>query len=361
MIHTKLSPARAPFTTLSTSSRSHSAPTELKLLSGRNQFNRRRAPFIADKNSSIKAQATQITSSDLKQLETYIIKNDEDDAVKLAATLRDSGILRAFGRGGQVPKRSYTLEELRLNKIETSGFLSPEDTTLNGIRNILQGSFLVGLTAGYFTGILNFSELVQWGIIIAFLLTVDQIANAGGIEALIVDGAGRIISPTYGRRVALHEAGHFLIAYLLGLLPKGYTLSSWDAFQAQRVLNVQAGTTFCDGAFQKEVATGKLSSSSLDVYSCVALAGVATEWLRFGKAEGGLADVQQLDRLLRALGFTQAKADDQVRWAVLNVVSILRRHEKVQDKLADAMSRGETVAECMAVIEKALESNPDNI
>lgn len=72
-----------------------------------------------------------------------------------------------------------------------------------------------------------------------------------------------------------------------------------------RQLNVQAGTQFCDAAFQAEVASGRLSSSSLDTYACVALAGVATEWLRFGRAEGGLADVQQLDRLLQALRFSQ--------------------------------------------------------
>ena len=41
-------------------------------------------------------------------------------------------------------------------------------------------------------------------------------------------------------------------------------------------LNVQAGTLFCDSAFQREVATGTLSSASLDRYTCVALAGVAT-------------------------------------------------------------------------------------
>ena len=332
----------------------------MKLFRPQTQLNRRTIPLNARRQRLVYAQATQTLSGDLKQLESLISKDSETEAVTLAASLRDSGVLRAFGVGSQVPKRSYTLEELKLNKIEPQNFLSPEDSTLNGIRNILQGSFLVGLTAGYFTNTLNFSEIAQWGIILAFLLTADQVANAGGIEALIVDAAGRIINPTYGKRVALHEAGHFLIAYLLGLLPKGYTLSSWDAFRAQRVLNVQAGTTFCDGAFQKEVASGKLSSSSLDVYSCVALAGVATEWLRFGRAEGGLADVQQLDRLLRALGFTQAKADDQVRWAVLNVVSILRRHAKVQDKLAEAMSRGETVAECMAVIENSLKDS-DNI
>lgn len=64
---------------------------------------------------------------------------------------------------------------------------------------------------------------------------------------------------------------------------------------------MQAGTQFCDGEFQKELASGTLRSSSLGVYACVALAGVATEYLRFGQAEGGLGDVRQLDALLQAL------------------------------------------------------------
>ena len=66
-------------------------------------------------------------------------------------------------------------------------------------------------------------------------------------------------------------------------------------------LNVQAGTQFCDQDFQREMASGKLTSSSLDWYSCIALSGVATEYLLFGQAEGGLNDVQQLDGLLKAL------------------------------------------------------------
>jgi len=35
---------------------------------------------------------------------------------------------------------------------------------------------------------------------------------------------------SYGKRVALHEAGHLLVAYLLGVMPKAFTLSSLDAF-----------------------------------------------------------------------------------------------------------------------------------
>lgn len=66
-------------------------------------------------------------------------------------------------------------------------------------------------------------------------------------------------------------------------------------------LNVQAGTQFCDADFQKEVATGKVTSGSLDRFCCIALAGVATEYVLYGQAEGGLNDVQQLDSLLKAL------------------------------------------------------------
>lgn len=49
------------------------------------------------------------------------------------------------------------------------------------------------------------------------------------------------------------------------------------------------------------MASGRLSGGTLDKYACVALAGVVTEYLRFGQAEGGVGDVAQLDRLMSAL------------------------------------------------------------
>ena len=66
--------------------------------------------------------------------------------------------------------------------------------------------------------------------------------------------------------------------------------------------NIQAGTQFCDKSFQEEMAKGSISSVSLDKYTCVALSGVAAEYLTFGRAEGGLGDVHQLDALLQAIG-----------------------------------------------------------
>lgn len=58
-----------------------------------------------------------------------------------------------------------------------------------------------------------------------------QVGNGGGFEALAIDAFGRLINREYPRRVAAHEAGHFLVAYLTGLLPKKYILSSVDAYQ----------------------------------------------------------------------------------------------------------------------------------
>ena len=57
------------------------------------------------------------------------------------------------------------------------------------------------------------------------------------------------------------------------------------------------------------------------------------------------------------LQFSQKKADSEIRWAVLNVTSILRRYETAHQRLADAMAKNKSVAECIAVIEDAIPSD----
>ncbi|KAG7968630.1 hypothetical protein I3843_08G165200 [Carya illinoinensis] len=145
-----------------------------------------------------------------------------------------------------------------------------------------------------------------------------------------------------------HEAGHFLIAYLVGILPKGYTLTSLEALKKEGSLNVQAGTAFVDFEFVEE---------TLNRFSCIALAGVAAEYLLYGVAEGGLADINKLDMLLKSLAFTQKKADSQVRWSVLNTVLLLRRHELARAKLAEAMSMGKSVGTCIGIIDETIDDS----
>nr|GEU37997.1 reverse transcriptase domain-containing protein [Tanacetum cinerariifolium] len=266
-----------------------------------------------------------------------------DDKAALSLVKDDDAPLKCFGAAQQVPQRLYTLNELKLNGIETSSLLAPKDNTLGAIERNLLIAALLGFVAAWNVFDFGPEELLYVSLAVFFSWTLDIVAFAGGLSNLFLDTIGHTISQKYHNRVIEHEAGHFLIAYLLGILPKGYTLSSLEAFQREGSLNVQAGTFFVDFEFTEQISAGRVTATMLNRFSCIALAGVATEYLLYGYAEGGLADVKTLDGLLSSLGFTQKKADSQVRWAVLNAILILRRHERARTQLAKAMSEGKSM------------------
>ena len=275
----------------------------------------------------------------------------EREAVDLMACLRQRGEIKAFGAAHNVPKRDYALAELRLNGIEAEKLLAPTESTIKGIRDNFTRVFGLAYVAGLYFLHPTFAQGAGTAAFAAFCATYDQVAFGGGVSALVFDTVAQSTSKEYVTRLRRHEAAHFLTAYLIGILPKGYTLSSLDAFKTYGALNIQAGCAFCDGEFQREVQKGKITSTSLGRFACVAMAGICMEYILFGFAEGGLSDVQQLDGLLRALAFSQKKSDSEVRWAVLNTTALLRRHVGVTEKLADAMARGASVGECVTLIE----------
>jgi len=278
----------------------------------------------------------------------------EDQAVQIVRCLKSSGSLRGFGAARLVPRRDYALSELKLNDIEAEKLLAPTESTISGLRDAASKTLLALAFAWVFAAHPDGRTVAGALAVFGGALATDQIAFGGGVEALALDTAAQRLSPAYVSRLRLHEAAHFLVAYLMGILPKGYTLSSLDAFEKYGALNVQAGCAFCDGEFQRETRLGKIGSASLGRFSCVALAGIGMEYVAYGYAEGGVSDVRQLDGMLRALAFSQKKSDSEVRWAVLNVITILRRHESVVRALADAMARGATVGACVSLIEEKL-------
>ncbi|XP_057961558.1 uncharacterized protein LOC131153338 isoform X3 [Malania oleifera] len=265
----------------------------------------------------------------LEQVDKELAKGDERAALSLVKDLQGKpGGLRCFGAAShnQVPQRLFTLDELKLNGIETSSLLAPVDATLGSIERNLQLAAIVGGISAWNVFGFNAQQILYLSLGLLFLWTLDS-----------------------------HEAGHFLIAYLLGVLPKSYTLSSLEALKKEGSLNVQAGTAFVDFEFLEEVNAGKVSAVMLNRFSCIALAGVATEYLLYGYSEGGLADIDKLDSLLKSLGFTQKKANSQVRWAVLNTFLILRRHEKARAKLAAAMMLAMSVGTCIDIVEETMD------
>ena len=278
----------------------------------------------------------------------------EDQAVDIVACLKQAGDLRGYGGARLVPRRDYALAELKLNGIEAEKLLSPTESTISGLRDLITRAMVVLVGGWVFAAHPSGSQVTGLLVTGGGALAIDQVAFAGGLEALVLDTLAQATSTSYRSRLQLHEAAHFLVAYLMGILPKGYTLSSIDAYNEYGALNVQAGCAFCDGAFQREVARGKIGSGSLGRFSCVALAGISMEYVAYGFAEGGVADVRQLDGMLRALAFSQKKSDSEVRWAVLNTISILRRHEGTVRKLSERMAAGASVGECIRLIEDNL-------
>jgi hypothetical protein len=276
----------------------------------------------------------------------------EREAVELMWCLRQRGDAAAFGAAHSVPKRDYSLAELRLNGVEAEKLLAPTESTIKGIRDTFTRALAVVYAAGIVFLHPTFAQGAGVATFAAFCAAYDQIAFGGGVSALALDTAAQATSKEYVTRLRRHEAAHFLTAYLIGILPKGYTLSSLDAFKTYGAFNIQAGCAFCDGEFQREVQRGKITSTSLGRFACVAMAGICMEYILFGFAEGGLSDVRQLDGLLQALAFTQKKSDSEVRWAVLNTTSLLRRHLDLTEMLAEYMARGASVGECVALIER---------
>ncbi|XP_057961557.1 uncharacterized protein LOC131153338 isoform X2 [Malania oleifera] len=292
----------------------------------------------------------------LEQVDKELAKGDERAALSLVKDLQGKpGGLRCFGAARQVPQRLFTLDELKLNGIETSSLLAPVDATLGSIERNLQLAAIVGGISAWNVFGFNAQQILYLSLGLLFLWTLDSVSFNGGVGSLVLDTIGHTFSRKYHNRVIQHEAGHFLIAYLLGVLPKSYTLSSLEALKKEGSLNVQAGTAFVDFEFLEEVNAGKVSAVMLNRFSCIALAGVATEYLLYGYSEGGLADIDKLDSLLKSLGFTQKKANSQVRWAVLNTFLILRRHEKARAKLAAAMMLAMSVGTCIDIVEETMD------
>lgn len=75
-------------------------------------------------------------------------------------------------------------------------------------------------------------------------------------------------------------------------------------------------------------------------------------WIVSGLDQFPIMD--QLNRVLRWLGYTDIEAGVQVRWAVLNTAFILHHHNEARSKLAEAIALGKPVGFCIDAIENAI-------
>ncbi|KAJ1429317.1 hypothetical protein B484DRAFT_449459 [Ochromonadaceae sp. CCMP2298] len=184
------------------------------------------------------------------------------------------------------------------------------------------------------------------------LLGLDQLRYKGAY----FETAYRSLYPEYTKKVVCHEAGHFLVAYLLGVPVRGCVTNAWDA-QKYPEIQGQAATLFYDVKMADEVSAQRVTRSSLDRLSVVTMAGVAAEALSFGAAEGGIADERALLGLLSTSispPWSLPRIQGQARWAVLQAVQLIREHRASYDAATEALMRGAGVGDVVLAIEANL-------
>ena len=267
--------------------------------------------------------------------------------------------------------------------------------------------FLIFIPVQYFSGLVGFgignTEKLQ-----AFLVTVQ-----------------RQIFPVYRKRMIQHEAGHFLMAHLLGYPIAGYStnavknavefypLSDADAgkdkarslgFDKQtssrlnddeeprRIktndapffspegsgavdLQIQSvfrnAKNYTDNPFLKIPTENQPRNSwpyrgfthqTIDKLAVVSVAGVCSEIMAFGYAEGGLADINQLQQFFDNAEpeLTAREKENRIRFAMGYTMTQLRLHLGCLDELAEVMNRGGSVAECVSTIERCKNVSGNN-
>lgn len=183
--------------------------------------------------------------------------------------------------------------------------------------------------------------------VLLVIATVDQASWNGTVGNLLINGLDRL-SGEERDRVVHHEAGHFLVAYLLDIPVTDYTLSAWDAWRKgiPGVGGVQFDTTELEATIQ----TGQISAQLLNRYCTVWMAGIAAEQAVYGQAKGGRDDRQKFSILWQQLQRPLQEGQVRQRWAVLQAQTLLEKHQTAFESLVAAMGEGQPATDCVALL-----------
>ncbi|KAJ1427764.1 Mitochondrial substrate/solute carrier [Sesbania bispinosa] len=133
----------------------------------------------------------------LEKIDKELTKGDDRAAMALVKDLQgELDGLQCFGAARQVPQRLYTLDELKLNGIETLSLLSPVDTTLGSIERNLQIAAIVGGLAAW--NAFGISPQQLFYISLGLLWTLDAISFGGGIYTKVADVGDPLDVPLIG-------------------------------------------------------------------------------------------------------------------------------------------------------------------
>ncbi|EPS65428.1 hypothetical protein M569_09348, partial [Genlisea aurea] len=296
--------------------------------------------------SSIGGSGTPRWDRDLEVLDTCLNADDMRLVGSAYTFLKNRGLLSAFGKYRNIVlegPREVTPQVLKSSTGLEVSKLSPKKWGLSGSSNLV----LIALLAGM-------SILVNQGIDIRPNLVL--ILGLTMLDAVFLGGSclAQISSywPPYKRRILVHEAGHLIVAYLMGCPIRGVILDPFIAMQMG--IKGQAGTQFWDENLQNELAEGRVSGTAFDRYCMVLFGGIAAEALVYGEAEGGENDENLFRSICLLLDppLSTAQMSNQARWSVLQAYNLLKWHERAHGAAVKALENGGNLSSIVRRIEE---------
>eukprot|EP00980_Cylindrotheca_fusiformis_P028215 scaffold22586_cov138-Cylindrotheca_fusiformis.AAC.35 len=391
-----------------------------------------KTPFVQSSNWLRSDQRLQEASNDVKEqsIDTDLLRkidkceSGNEAKLLLNEVIGDAGLYGSTSIPVGASERGISDGDLAIQtKIRNKKYGVFDVIDLNGDRDADRASagVLGVFLASSFSAIAANENLpgpeilrfvVVWILSFAPLALVGYgIATPERLQALLVT-IQRELFPTYGKRMVQHEAGHFLLAHLLGIPIKGYSVNAvknavefyplsdkYAGVNRAKVLGFDKPLTervedffepredvpyfskdgsggmvveqqsvfrksknYTDNPFLRLSTQDEPKESwpfrgfdhrTIDQLAVVSVAGVCAEILAFGNAEGGLADFSQLRQIFASAEpeLTEREMENRIRYSVGYAMTQLRLHLGALDELAAVMEKGGTVSECVAAIE----------
>lgn len=222
-----------------------------------------------------------------------------------------------------------------------------QQTALNLIAIGVFGMTLSALLGPMFNISPTIPAITTLGIL--SLATLDSFSFQGKGATLLLDWLAGTRSE-HRDRIVRHEAGHFLVAYFLGIPITGYTLTAWEAFRQKQP--GFGGVTFDSQALSPDTFNVGEIRLTLERFCTVWMAGIAAETLVYGSAQGGTEDRQKLREALTSLGRPASETSLKERWATLQAQTMIQEHWAAYEALVAAMEQRLSVTDCCLVIQQ---------
>jgi hypothetical protein len=216
----------------------------------------------------------------------------------------------------------------------------------NSLNLIAVGIFLLTLSA-FMSPLLNISPFIPAATTLGILslLTLDSWAWGSRGLTLLLE---RLAGEKQRQRILHHEAGHFLVGYLLDIPITGYSLSAWEAWRQGQP--GEGGVQFDALVLEKRLKNPQEMPLTLERLCTVWMAGIAAEKILYGEAQGGESDRASLRIALKLAGLSPHLAAQKESWGLLQAKNLLEKHSQLYEELVQALHRRESVEQCQELL-----------